>query len=106
MNEEYKLNPMRLSDNLPSDWLDNLHNQIVALQKENDALRKQLEESNAKLEYVLTVIYAKDCNLLEEFSASCAVAQICDEELDKSGALLGRIRDRAYALALERDDEK
>jgi hypothetical protein len=43
MSEEYKLNPMRLSDNLPSDWLDNLHNQIVALQKENDALRKQLE---------------------------------------------------------------
>ena len=66
---------------------------------ERDALRKQLEESNAKLEYVLAKLYSRDCNSFEHVSVSLAIAHLCDEELDRSGALLGRVRDKAYALA-------
>src|SRR4030042_5006565 len=67
--------------------------------KRADGLRKKLEESNTKLEYVLAKLYSRDCNSFEHVSVSLAIAHLCDEELDRSGALLGRVRDKAYALA-------
>ena len=78
------------------------------------SLRKQLDESNRKLEQRialeidehlkvvslqekledgLLLIYAMDCKQ----APSLAVAEVCDTFLDKSGGLLGRIRQRFYA---------
>src|SRR4030043_926320 len=64
--------------------------ELERLRVENSALRKQLEESNAKIEYILARIYAMDCDSFDRVSARVAVAHLCDEELDRSGALLGR----------------
>jgi hypothetical protein len=38
---------------------------------------------------------------LYQAGAGAQVASLCDEELDPSGALLGRVRERVYALAAE-----
>jgi hypothetical protein len=51
-----------------------------------------------KLEDILAQLYAMDCNIVERVSVSWAVAELCDEKLDRSGALLGRVRDRAYEI--------
>ena len=49
-------------------------------------------------ERVLALVYAKDAFSIERMSACLAVALVCDEELDKSGALLGRVRKQAAAI--------
>jgi len=45
------------------------------------------------VEHVLTLIYLEG-----NVTAFVAVGKVCDEELDKSGALLGRVRDLAAEI--------
>lgn len=35
----------------------------------------------------------------------CLIAQLCDEELDRSGGLLGRVREKAAAIREGADDD-
>jgi hypothetical protein len=70
---------------------------MIKLKFPDMVLSEVISESNAKLEYVLMRVYAKDCNSTDDVLATDAVSELCDEELDVSGALLGRIRERAYA---------
>ena len=43
-----------------------------------------------RLEMALAKLYANGCSL--------AVARLCDEELDRSGAMLGRVRVKAQEI--------
>ncbi len=64
--------------------------QFMALSTESfvaDAIRAERE----RLEDMLVKLYVSD-------PAYVAVARLCDEEIDKSGAMLGRVREKAIAL--------
>ena len=63
------------------------------IRKPEDALLKKVEELTEKIEYILLSLYMSN-----RIPANVAVADLCDEDLDKSGRLLGRIRDRAYGI--------
>ncbi len=50
------------------------------------------------VEEVLARLYVDESDGDEPRRVRCAVAKLCDEELDRSGGLLGRVRDRAAKL--------
>ena len=54
---------------------------------------KEKQISTNDIEDVLALIYAKN-----NTRAFLAVAEVCDEVLDKSGGLLGRVRDKAIDI--------
>ena len=55
------------------------------------ARREALEEANERLIESLARIYLYD-------GCSLPVAEVCDSFIDKSGGLLGKVRDKARAL--------
>ena len=54
-------------------------------------LEAEVERLQAEKENALVEIYARGNQ-----TAFAAVAQVCDEKLDRSGALLGRVRERYH----------
>jgi phage shock protein A len=79
------------NENLEKSYLNQIE-ATVTLEAEYDALRSELDEMREALEMALAEIYVRGV------TASVAVAYVCDEKLDRSGALLGRIRERAAAV--------
>lgn len=72
---------------LPDDVTDDLNSRIAAaIAGAEQAVRADERES------ILARVYAAD------EKAALAVASLCDLEMDRSGGLLGRIRDRAAAI--------
>ena len=53
---------------------------------------KRVDTLEAERENILTIFYLRDPQ---------GAAKLCDESLDRSGALLGRIRDKAAAAGLD-----
>lgn len=53
--------------------------------------RAAVERSRAYVEQALALVYARGD------AAAAAVAAVCDEDLDPSGAMLGRVRRRVAA---------
>lgn len=67
-------------------YADKLSSHIVAIESKNEQLEQE------KLD-ILAGLY------LESTQMAARVAEMCDEELDRSGALLGRVRIRAKELS-------
>jgi len=59
-------------------------------------------ESSAEMERALALVYAEGY----ASPAPVAVAKVCDETLDRSGALLGRIRTAAASLRAALGDSR
>ena len=53
-----------------------------------------VKEIDIGIENLLALIYIKDVH------CAAAIGEVCDEELDKSGALLGRVRECARIMRI------
>lgn len=79
-------------DALRHETMLGLIQENARLEKDNAAMRERLAVLMAgsdRLQAGLPVVYAKSTQF------ACAIAELCDEYLDRSGALLGRVRDAA-----------
>ena len=73
-------------------WADNgTHSTEFIIAKIADAIQEERE-------FILTELYTVDSSKILSSSVYYSVSVLCDEKLDRSGALLGRIRERSYAL--------
>ena len=93
-----------------------LRAQLTAVTAERDKARQQRNEIEKSL---LTVIAELEAQIIAERNRCaamengiaylylrtdrCIVAEVCDESIDKSGGLLGRIRELSAAIAREKE---
>ena len=63
---------------------------------EKEDCKKELVQAHEKLVLALATIY-----YVRDWSASVTVAEVCDEKIDRSGKLLGEVRQMAEKLLLE-----